>query len=341
MTSYLSGTKTILFLLGMLGMMTILYSHNILWAQSIEPSQNAALLKSLSEEIKRLRHDLLPIQKSFYASGNVGLPAVENQTTNPTGDNGGNGLSQGVAGRLQINVQQLEAQMRKLNGRLEELEFQIGSLAEQLNGFNRDIQFRFEQLEKKSLASLPDTTNVQAQTEITDDRPVDEQSQNSGLGQIVRDENGNIVTAPASPDQAQNPQATNQIANISPQAFYDGALNALQSRDFARAEVDFTQFLTQWPQDKLAGNAQYWLGETYYAQTRFEEAANEFINTYTNYRDSVKSPDALLKLAMSLDNINRRTAACEALATLSQEYEDAPNYIKSNSERLKEKFTCT
>ena len=121
---------------------------------------------------------------------------------------------------------------------------------------------------------------------------------------------------------------------------YDKAFKALQLDDFSHAEAGFTEILNRWPNNELAGNAQYWLGETYYRQKRFKEAANEFINTYTQYRDSVKAPDALLKLAMSLDNINLRALACEALATLNQDYGDAPNYIKNNSERLKEEFSC-
>ena len=51
---------------------------------------------------------------------------------------------------------------------------------------------------------------------------------------------------------------------------------------------------------KLAGNAQYWLGETHYVRRDYKAAATAFLNGYTTFENSPKAPDSLLKLGMTL-----------------------------------------
>jgi tol-pal system protein YbgF len=58
-------------------------------------------------------------------------------------------------------------------------------------------------------------------------------------------------------------------------------------------------FLARFPKDELAPNAQYWLGETYYAEKRWNDAIVEFQKVLKEYKTSDKVPDALLKIGMS------------------------------------------
>jgi TolA-binding protein len=48
------------------------------------------------------------------------------------------------------------------------------------------------------------------------------------------------------------------------QAAYSRAFDALKGNDYNSAITRFKDFLRQYPQSTLAGNAQYWLGESYY-----------------------------------------------------------------------------
>ncbi len=82
-------------------------------------------------------------------------------------------------------------------------------------------------------------------------------------------------------------------------AIYQLALKKLDSGDTARARELFTEFLAKWKSDQYAPNAQYWLGESYYAERRFNDAIVEFQKVLKDWKSSEKTPDALLKIGMS------------------------------------------
>ena len=179
---------------------------------------------------------------------------------------------------------------------------------------------------------------------------------NNLLGAIVTDESGNIVGANVQGDSttAQAPSTTQgastQTANTTqaapapraipenPRIAYNFGREALLRRDFVLAETTFKTFLERWPQDTLAGNAAYWLGETYYADQKYSAAANAFIDTYTTYRTSPKAPDSLLKLAMSLGHLNNLSPACDALQALEDEFPDASQTTRQMARVKKEEF---
>ena len=179
---------------------------------------------------------------------------------------------------------------------------------------------------------------------------------NNLLGAIVTDETGNIVganvqggaTTTQTPSTAQG--ASTQTANTTqaasapraipenPRIAYNFGREALLRRDFVLAETTFKTFLERWPQDTLAGNAAYWLGETYYADQKYSAAANAFIDTYTTYRTSPKAPDSLLKLAMSLGHLNNLSPACDALQALEDEFPDASQTTRQMARVKKDEF---
>ena len=94
------------------------------------------------------------------------------------------------------------------------------------------------------------------------------------------------------------------------------------------------------PNDALASNAQYWLGETYYVRRDFAAAAKAFAEGYKKYKDGAKAADTLLKLAMSLANSEKREAACFTLAELDKVFPDAQRHIKDEAVRQRQRNGC-
>ena len=78
----------------------------------------------------------------------------------------------------------------------------------------------------------------------------------------------------------------------------------------------------------MAGNAQYWLAETFYVRKQFERAAMAFAAGYQTYPDNIKAPDNLLKLALSLARIDKQEDACVALKQLGEKFPKAPSNIR-------------
>ena len=71
---------------------------------------------------------------------------------------------------------------------------------------------------------------------------------------------------------------------------YSDALKKLQDGDYADAERGFKAFLQSNPRHQLAGNAQYWLGETYYARHDYQNAMTAFADGYEVYKASPRGP---------------------------------------------------
>jgi len=82
-------------------------------------------------------------------------------------------------------------------------------------------------------------------------------------------------------------------------ALYNLARQKLDQGQPAKARDLFQDFLNRYPKDELAANAQYWLGETYYADKKWNDAIVEFQKVLKEYKGSDKVPDALLKIGMS------------------------------------------
>ena len=104
---------------------------------------------------------------------------------------------------------------------------------------------------------------------------------------------------------------------------YNYAFGLMKQANYPAAEAAFKEFVEAHPKDQMAGNAQYWLGETYYARGKYMEAASAFADGYKRYPKSAKAPDALLKLGMSLARAEQKQNACVALAKLGDEFPHA------------------
>lgn len=100
----------------------------------------ADMQADLSGRIDRLENDLA------HARSEMQLAQLYNQppANIPGGDSGSfNGAGQDTAG-LDVRVDRLENQMRTLNGQIEQMQFDIQRLDDQLRKFQQDVDFRFQ-----------------------------------------------------------------------------------------------------------------------------------------------------------------------------------------------------
>lgn len=126
-----------------------------------------------------------------------------------------------------------------------------------------------------------------------------------------------------------------------PKQLYETAYGYLLQQNYGAAEAAFDDFLKRYPQDALAGNAQYWLGESYFVRAQYKTAAGAFLKAYQGYGKSAKAPDSLLKLAMSLDRMGQKDAACSSYAELGTRFPNAPAHVKSKAQAERQKAGCS
>ena len=98
--------------------------------------------------------------------------------------------------------------------------------------------------------------------------------------------------------------------------------------------------LTKFPDHKLAANAQYWLGESYYGKKDYAKAAVAFAKGYEKYKDSNKGADNILKLGMSMQMLGKTEEACTAFVNLPKEFPKAPDNLKNKAAQLASELKC-
>jgi tol-pal system protein YbgF len=114
----------------------------------------------------------------------------------------------------------------------------------------------------------------------------------------------------------------------------------LKQADYPAAEGAMRSFIREHPGTPLAGNAQYWLGETYYARGRYAEAASAFAAGFKNYPRGEKAPDDLLKLGMSLARANQKQNACIAFAQLDHAFPHPGAAIQERAAVERKRLGC-
>jgi tol-pal system protein YbgF len=139
---------------------------------------------------------------------------------------------------------------------------------------------------------------------------------------------------------AQQDPSSIQLPGNTPQEQYDYATGLLQRGAYPEAELAFKAFVVQHPKDPLAGNAQYWLGETFYARSDYKNAQIAFAEGYQKYPKSPKAPDNLLKLGMSLGQTGDKTNACVAFKQLAKQFPTASAAIKDRAARAQQRYGC-
>ena len=89
---------------------------------------------------------------------------------------------------------------------------------------------------------------------------------------------------------------------------YNESLRYVQNGDFDIAVTGFTMLIRDDPQNQLADNSQYWVGECYYSKMKFKRAISEFENVF-NFPGTDKNDDAQLKIGMSYLAMNNTVDA--------------------------------
>ena len=117
---------------------------------------------------------------------------------------------------------------------------------------------------------------------------------------------------------------------------YEAALNQFKAGKYKEAAGGFGAFVQKYPDSSLAPNAQYWLGNAWYAQRNCTKAIEAQSVVTTKYAESAKAPDAWLAIATCQQELGNPTAAKRSLETLIAKYPATPA-ADSAQQRLKKK----
>jgi tol-pal system protein YbgF len=103
-------------------------------------------------------------------------------------------------------------------------------------------------------------------------------------------------------------------------ADFDRSYNYITSGRYDVAETYFRTFLSAYPTSSLAGDAQYWLGQSLFQRAKYGDAAVVFRDGYKLYPKSERAPDTLLALGQSLAGMGQRDEACQIYAAALKQH---------------------
>jgi len=103
---------------------------------------------------------------------------------------------------------------------------------------------------------------------------------------------------------------------------YDTAMELFKSGDYKAAATALQDFVRRYPDSAYAANAQYWLGNAYYAQRDYKNAIAAQEAVVSNYGTSSKAPDAMLNIASNYIELKDKKNAKKVLQQLVSKFPD-------------------
>lgn len=237
------------------------------------------------------------------------------------------------------------------HARLDTIETQIRALTAQVEALANEVRSQGG-VQRRSDAGVPDaapgfgadgdfeTGRFGSTTVTSDDRGFAPGGAPAAPQQPVPPSTYGSESLPPPPGSGHQVAAADPMAGGSAKEVYETAYGHLLQQDYASAQSGFRNFLKTYPQDPLAPNALYWLGESHYVQRNYADAAEAFDLVVQAYASSGKAPDAQLKRGMSLAALGKRQDACTALRAVSSKFPSAPPLLKSKADSERQRIGC-
>ncbi len=323
---------------------------------------SAVAQESLNAQVERLQRELTALQRQVYRGEAPAAAAAGSAVT-------GGDLSGTQAARIELRLSQFESELRALTGQIEQFGFKVNQIDRRLDSLVTDVDLRLQSLEQRLNAGAvagggagvadpaaagagggtggaatdlaagaapaqsggaPDSLGVINQADL-------KRFQDNQAGTVEgQAQSGNLATAgqTAAVPAAALPQG-------SPQEQYNYAFSLLRQAQYNEAEQALRAFVEQHPEDALAGNAKYWLGETHYVRGDYQQSAVIFAEGYQQYPNNTKAPDNLLKLGMSLGALGNTADACGTFAELLKRYPNAATTVQRRTKQEQRRYSCS
>jgi tol-pal system protein YbgF len=156
-----------------------------------------------------------------------------------------------------------------------------------------------------------------------------------------------LSTPPPPPPQNTSPGASGTPGALSPNTqpmsqtdLYNAANGDYNSGKFELALQEFQDFLKYYGNADLAPNAQYWIGQIYYSQKKYDDAAQAFDLVLEKYPENPKTRDAKLYKGMSLVALGKRSQAHGIFQDMEKRYPNTDAYARACAEDTAVGMNC-
>jgi tol-pal system protein YbgF len=215
--------------------------------------------------------------------------------------------------------QKLNAQNEASGGKLDTVSGQVQSLNDSFD----ELKSRIAKLDKELQDVQSQLQSMQAQSSAANGAATAPQPQPTQQGgQPAISDGGAQPVAPASQPAPQAPPLEDS---------YQSALRDYNAAHYDVASSEFTDVITYYPNDALAGNAQFYLGEIAYRQQKYKDAIKAYNGVLENFSGSPKAPAAQLRKGLALLQLKQTESGVHELRSLIQRYPQTPEALQARS----------
>jgi tol-pal system protein YbgF len=266
----------------------------------------------------------------------------------------------GDAGALVVRIDRLEADLRRANGQIEELQNQNQRLEEAFKRFREDVEFRLSGAKPAgSPAASPPVAVLSEPPPVAKPRKSDafdpeldpnapgapkvigSTAASAPLGAPLEIERPNPLGVAPKPAEPPPTIITSGLDFADrPKEQFNVAVDAYKAGQYADAEAQLKAFLASNPTHRLAPDAVFFLGETYMQRSRPREAAEQYLKLSTDFSRSPRAPDGMMRLGQSLALLGNAEQACATFAEVGKRYPTASSQVRKTVEREMQKDHC-
>ncbi len=294
----------------------------------LHAEEDEILLQTISEQLQAVTKDLQTLEKAVYQKS-------DNISANTNSQNS-SGLNEDILTKHLLKLNEIENQFRELTNKFEEVNFRLDKLSSRVTKIQSDTQLRFSDIEnsgtkvEKAKKVLPGTS-----------KPKDFGA-NPGYAATNLPEKQEINSVESAQTViTEMPEKTESLLpNKPPQEQYEFAVSFMKIGDYETAEFALKEFIDKNKDHDLAGNAQYWYGETFRIRQLYSDAATAYLDGYQNYPKSKKAPDNLLKLGITMVQLGEKDQGCKMITGLKKEYPKASKSVLQKAQYEQKKFKC-
>ena len=307
---------------------SLLFFSNTITLNAEEEKIDAAI-----DQLQILTQDLKTLEKAVYKTAEV---------TNNSGSISTNGLNEEILTRHLLKLNEIEEEFRKLTNKFEEVNFKLDNLSSRVTKIQSDSQLRFSDLESSKITNT-DKRKKEKKAKL----PGTEKAQDFGsapaynLDPEEKTQATQSIEAKATVFSEERISETSLLPNKPPKEQYDFAVSFMKVGDYETAELALREFIDKNKTDKLAGNAQYWYGETFRIRQLYSDAATAYLDGYQNYPKSSKAPENLLKLGSTMVQLGEKDQGCKMIKGLKKQYPKASQSVLQKAQYEQKRFKCS
>jgi tol-pal system protein YbgF len=302
----------------------VIFSLTIFFCSKVYAEEMEIILKQLQEDIKTL-------EKAVYSQ--------DVKTITSSGDL--SNVDSDILTKHLLKLSELEEQFKSLTNNFEEINFKLDKLSSRITKIQTDNQMRFQDIESSTVNTTDKKKKLPGTSEVQDLGQTLEiginESETASAEQVQKTQSiesvGTVLTEDA-------PRAEKILPDTTPEEQYKFAISFIKVGDYETAEFALREFVDSHSKHELAGNAQYWYGETFRVRQLYQDAATAYLNGYQKYPRSKKAPVNLLKLGVMLVKIGEKEQGCSMILGVKAQYPEANQSIIQKAEYEKKKFNC-